>query len=60
MNDDLVAYQKAPKEVKAILDSFDEMENTYKECERLLTELKPYGYTFDYGLDGEPFDLEKI
>ncbi len=40
MNDDLIAYTETPKEVKAILDSFDEMES-YEGLERLLKELKP-------------------
>ena len=48
-----------PKKVQNILNSFDEMKNGYKECERLLKELRPLGYTFDYGLDAEPFNLRK-
>jgi len=49
-----------PSPVLKVLESFDEMEDSYKECERLLTELKPLGYTFEYGLDGEPYDLKPI
>jgi hypothetical protein len=51
---------QAPKEVIDILESYDEMANKYSECERLLTNLKPLGWTFEYGLDGEPFDLKLI
>jgi hypothetical protein len=54
------AYDKLPKEVKTILDSFSEEGCAYKECERLLAELKPLGYIFDYGLCGTPYDLKKI
>lgn len=53
-------FDSLPVEVKEILTSFDELEDAYKECERVLTELKPHGYTFEYGLDGVPFNLRKI
>ena len=58
--EDLKAYKDAPEEVKAILDSFDFEGDAYKECDRLLDELEPHGYTFDYGLDGEPYNLYKL
>lgn len=51
-------YKVLPKEVIKIIDSFQD--NTYTECERLLKELKPLGYTFKYELSGEPFNLKKI
>lgn len=49
-----------PSEVQDIVNSFNDYLNPYEECERLLKELKPYGYTFEYGLCGTPFDLSKI
>lgn len=58
-NTDLFArWNELPAEVQTILNSFQD--NTYAECERLLKTLKPLGYTFQYGLDGEPFNLMKI
>jgi hypothetical protein len=32
----------------------------YDILEQLLAELEEIGYTFEYGLDGEPYDLRKI
>jgi hypothetical protein len=53
-------YDEAPREVREILDSFDFEGDAYKECDRLLHELEPHGYTFDYGLDGEPYNLIQL
>ena len=52
-------WDTLPKEVKEILSSFDDLEDSYQECERVLIELKPHGYTFEYQLDGIPFNLKK-
>lgn len=50
-----------PNEVQAILESFDEDSgNTYFELDRLLSELEPLGYIFDYYLDAEPYGLRPI
>ena len=50
-----------PDEVQAILESFDEdTVSTYCELDRLLDELEPLGYTFDYYLDAEPYGLRPI
>ena len=57
--EDLKAYTDAPEDVKAILNSFDFDSDPYKECDRLLNALEPLGYSFDYGLDGEPYNLSK-
>ena len=47
-----------PENVQAIIASF--ADETYTECERLLTELNQLGYTFDYYLDAQPYNLRKI
>ena len=50
-----------PTEVQLVLESFDEdCSNTYHELDRLLNELEPLGYTFDYYLDAEPYGLRPI
>jgi hypothetical protein len=50
-----------PSEVQAILETFDEDSgNTYFELDRLLSELEPLGYIFDYYLDAEPYGLRPI
>lgn len=53
-------YETLPKEVQAILDKYCMGENTYENCDKLIAELKPLGYTCDYGLDGEPHGLRKL
>lgn len=53
-------YYLLPKEVLAIVESFDDNEDLYDECRRLEKELTPHGYTFDWGLDGVPFNLRKL
>lgn len=59
--DDLFEYPgNLPEEVKTILEQFNEENDWYKECELMLSKLKPLGYSFEYGLDGEPYELRKI
>jgi hypothetical protein len=36
------------------------MDETYENCNNLITELESIGYTCDYGLDTIPFDLKKL
>lgn len=51
-----------PNEVQNILESFgeDECPNDYIDLERLLKLINQLGYTFDYGLDAEPYGLRPI
>jgi hypothetical protein len=50
-----------PVMVQAILETFNEdTKNTYRELARIVSELEPLGYTFDFYLDAEPFNLRKI
>lgn len=50
-----------PSEVQSILETFDEnSDNTYFELDRILAEIEPLGYIFDYGLGAEPFGLRPI
>ena len=50
-----------PNEVQTILETFDEnSNNTYLELNRLLIEIEPLGYTFDYYLDAQPYGLRPI
>jgi len=53
-------YEDQPQEVTAILSKYELEDNDYDVLEELLAELKEIGYTFEYGLDGEPYDLRKI
>ncbi len=50
-----------PHEVQVILETFDEdSANTYHELDRILSEIEPLGYTFDYYLDAEPYGLRSV
>ena len=49
-----------PNEVLSILNSVDDDKDGYSELDRLLDELKPLGYTFDYYLDAVPYNLRKL
>jgi hypothetical protein len=50
-----------PDNVQAILDTFSEdTGNTYTELARLVNEIEPLKYTFDYYLDAEPYGLRPI
>jgi hypothetical protein len=50
-----------PNEVQFVLETFDEdCDNTYCELDRILNEIQPLGYTFDYYLDAEPYGLRPI
>jgi len=49
-----------PNEVQAILETFNEDADDYQELDRLLAELEPLGYTFDYYLNAEPYGLRPI
>jgi hypothetical protein len=35
-------------------------EYSYEVCAELLKKIEPLGFTFDYGLDGEPYNLRRL
>jgi len=49
----------------AVINALDKFEReselgcSYKACERLSYTLERLGYSFDYDLDGEPYNLRK-
>jgi hypothetical protein len=49
-----------PEEVQAVLETFDENADDYAELDRLLAEIEPLGYTFDYYLNAEAYGLRPI
>lgn len=49
-----------PKRVQKILWEYAWEEKSYEACERMLADLESEGYTFEFGLDAEPFNLTKI
>lgn len=54
-------YENQPKELSEIIDSA-ELENgcNYDQLNTLLKRVESIGYTFDYGLDSEPYGLRLI
>lgn len=58
---DLFEYPELlPLEVQDVINKFSESENDYADCAKLVEELNDVGYTCDYGLDAEPYNLRKI
>lgn len=55
-------YENIPPEVQAILDKYSEgiEEGNYQELQKAVDELNSIGYTFEYYLDGVPYDLRPI
>lgn len=53
-------YHTLPQAVQNELLDFNDEAEAYAECERLLENLAPLGYTFSYGLDGIPYELRKL
>jgi hypothetical protein len=53
-------YEEMPASVVETLSKYDLESGDYRELEKALKDLKKYGYTFDYELDGQPYDLRKI
>jgi hypothetical protein len=54
-------YETLPHIVQTIILGYDyDNPEKYKEADRLLQELAPYGYTFEYGLCGEPHSLQRL
>jgi hypothetical protein len=55
-------YENIPANVQSILDNHEDafMDGDYKELQKALTQLKKIGYTFEYDLDGQAYDLRPI
>lgn len=58
VNDLFDNIESLSEQVKSILDTFKD--NTYQECQTVQKELNQVGYTFEYYLDAEPFNLKKL
>lgn len=53
-------YDELPTEIKEVLDKYAEMDNTYENCGNLVEDLEELGWTCEYGLDAEPYDLRQL
>lgn len=56
----IAALGEKENEVLQILKSFEQEENDYLTCMELEAALESVGYTIEWGLDAEPFNLKKI
>lgn len=57
-------YQKLPPKARDIVDrymeKYEEGDYNYSDSKKFLEEMENVGYTFEYGLDNEPYDLRKM
>ena len=57
-------YENQPAElseiVSAYMEKFEEGDYDYEDSKKFLAEVEAIGYTFDYGLDNEPYGLRPI
>jgi len=63
MKDLFEYYEEQPQELKEICERWQDRAVNgldYNECADFLKEVQAVGYTFEYGLDAEPYGLVKI
>lgn len=57
-------YESQPKNLSEIVEKYEERyldgDMDYEDTKKFLKEVNAIGYTFDYGLDNEPYDLRKM
>ncbi len=52
---------KVPKVIQDIIIKFEDAdEYTYKTCEKLKNDLEKHGWTIDYYLDADPYNLRPL
>jgi hypothetical protein len=52
--------EKLPIEMQQLLEKFEEKDTSYSNCKKLLKKCLKLGYSFEYGLDAIPYNLQKI
>lgn len=53
-------YEILPKNVQKILSKYDDHDETYTNCEKLIKQLNKVGYTCEYYLNAVPYNLKKL
>jgi hypothetical protein len=54
------AYEQQPKELQSILSKYDLDALSYEDCKQMLKEVEAIGFTFEYYLDAQPYNLHKL
>lgn len=57
MTDLFEHYEKLPDNVKSIINFYENEENDYNTCQRLIDDLEEVGYTCEFDLSGVPCNL---
>lgn len=53
-------FETLPEELKRILTKYEECDNDYNVMAAMQAECEAIGYTFDYYLDAEPYNLREL
>ena len=53
-------WQTLPETMQNVLNKYAEIEHDYNTLEAMQKECEALGYTFDFGLDCVPYDLQEI
>jgi len=63
MKDLFEYYEEQPKELYVICEYWADIQEAdglcYKDCAEFLKQVQAIGYTFEYGLDSEPYELQR-
>jgi len=63
-SDDIDLFQhieRLPKNIQHNIELYNNLETlTYDDCQAMLVDMENQGYTFEYGLDAEPYNLRKL
>jgi len=60
MNDLFNTPEMWPDNLRALIDDFNESNQDYQDLRNLLDLCRRIGFTFDFGFDCVPYNLEKI
>lgn len=52
-------YEKLPENIQGVIDKYGDFGDN-ESCEKFLKEIEALGYTCNYGLDMQPYELTKI
>lgn len=63
-NNDIDLFQhieRLPKNIQYTIERYSDSDSfSYDDCRAMLVDMESQGYTFEYGLDAEPYNLRKL